>query len=131
MAIQVSGTTVIDNNKKFLNTYNENGTAGSSFTLDLNTATVHEITLNSTGCTVNFSNDPPSGQFFSCMLIVNQDGSGNRTLSYSSGDVGLAKYTDGEHPVLSTGANQKDVLSFWTVDGGTTWYGSFVMANTA
>ena len=39
-----------------------------------------------------------------------------------------AKYTDGIAPILSTNANAMDILTYWSIDNGTNWFGTFAMA---
>lgn len=101
-----------------------NAAATGTITLDLSTANVFNLTLTGSG-TLAFSNPPASGLMFSITVIVKQDATGNRTLSYPAS----VKWSDGITPVLATAANKVDVLTFFTVDGGTTYYGAQALAN--
>lgn len=129
MAIKISSATVIDNYERALSKYSTTTINTTTVnTLNLQTATVWEVTLAASPVIINFSNPPSSGQFFSCMLIIKQDATGGRLLSTVDGIGFDAIWTDGQAAVLSTAANAIDVLSFFTVNGGGTWYGSFVGA---
>ena len=94
-------------------------------TLDLGTANVFTVTLTDSTTALAFSNPPSSGVSFSITLIVKQDATGNRLLTYPVS----CKFTDGVEPVLATAANRTDVITFFTVDGGTTFFGGQALAN--
>jgi hypothetical protein len=98
----------------------------STYNLDLSLANIFDITLG-TDVTVTFTNPSASGFTRPVTLIVRQPAaSPGKTLTVTG-----AQYTDGVTPILSTGANQKDVLSYWSIDGGTTYFGTFAMANVS
>ena len=84
-----------------------------------------DITLGN-NVTFTFTNPPASGILRTATIILRQDATGNRTATFTN-----AKYTDGNLPVLSTGANQIDVLTYFTVNGGSFWFGTFAMANVS
>jgi hypothetical protein len=98
----------------------------STYNLDLSLANVFDITLGA-NVTLTFTNPVAAGVTKPVTLIVRQPASSPGRLLTVTG----AQYTDGVTPVLSTGANQKDVLSFWSIDGGTTYFGTFAMANVS
>lgn len=98
------------------------GTA--TYTFDLSTSNNWDITMTGNP-TLAFSNPPPSGTLQAITVLFRQDATGNRTLSYPAS----VKWTDGVSPVLATAANKVDVLTFFTVDGGTTYYGAQALAN--
>lgn len=56
----------------------------------------------------------------SYILVVKQDATGNRTLSFGS----AYKFPGGVAPTLSTSANAVDIISF--LSDGTNMYGSFI-----
>jgi len=93
--------------------------------LDLTAANIFQHTSNGGNTTFTFSNPPASGtaQYFTVIFI--QDGTGGRTLTWPA----TAKWTDGQTPVYTTTANAVDVFTFITVNGGTTYLGSFAMAD--
>jgi hypothetical protein len=115
---------------KQLQAYNETVTtvgtvSTSTYNINLSLSNIFDITLG-TNVTFTFTNAPSSGIAKNVTIILRQDGSGNRTASFTN-----AKYTDGTAPILSTGANQIDVLTFFTVNGGSFWFGTFAMANVS
>jgi len=98
--------------------------AGASESLDLSTYGVFDITL-SEACTLTFSNPVATGKLSSFLLIVRQNGTGGFALTYPDSVV----WDNGVAPTLTTTANKISVLSFFTPDAGTTWFGSLVSDN--
>jgi hypothetical protein len=92
--------------------------------IDTSLANIFDLTL--TASTIaTFTNVVGSGYARPITLIVRQPASGaGKTLTVTG-----ANYIDGAAPVLSTGVNQIDVLTYWSPDGGTTFFGTFAMAN--
>lgn len=86
-------------------------TAGSYVELGLTTLTDRTLT---------FSNLPASGTLATMRLRIAQDGTGSKTITWPAG----IRWLSGVEPVLSTGANEVDVIDLWTSDAGTTWYGA-------
>jgi hypothetical protein len=133
MAIKISGTTIIDDsrvvNDAKLQAYKEKivsvGTVTTNTNLDLSLGNLFDVTLGGS-VTFTFTNPPPSGFSQPATIILRQDGTGNRTATFTG-----ALYTDGQLPQLSTGANDIDVLTFFTLDQGTSWFGTFAMANVS
>lgn len=99
--------------------------ATSTYNIDLSLTNIFDITLG-TNVTFTFTNPPSSGISQSVTVILRQDATGSRTATFTN-----AKYSDGVVPVLSTGANQVDVMTFFTVNGGTFWFGTLAMANVS
>ena len=99
--------------------------SGTTYNIDLSLSNIFDITLGN-NVTFTFTNPPTSGIAKNCTIILRQDASGNRTATFTN-----AKYTDGSTPILSTGASQVDVLTFFTVNGGSFWFGTFAMANVS
>lgn len=133
MAVKAGGVTVIDDSRNLLNTtlkgYSEKvnviTNATGNVSLDLSQHNIFNITL--VGNTVfTFTNAPATGTSVPATVILRQDSTGNRTALFNN-----AKYTEGVLPQLSTVANQIDVLSFFTVDGGSFYFGTFAMANVS
>jgi hypothetical protein len=127
--LDVTGT--LTANSLNFQTYTEKvetiGTIGTStYNVDLSLANTFDLTLG-TDVTITFTNPVSSGFTKPITLIVRQPSSSPGKLLTVTG----AQYTDGVTPVLSTGASQKDVLSFWSIDGGTTYFGTFAMANVS
>lgn len=129
MAIKISGSTIIGDDRA-LQSYREVVTtvgtvSGATYNIDLSLSNIFDITLGN-NVTFTFTNPPASGTAMNATVILRQDATGNRTATFTN-----ARYTDGVTPILSTGANQIDVLTFFTINGGTTYFGSFVMANVS
>jgi hypothetical protein len=99
--------------------------SASTYNIDLSLSNIFDITLGN-NVTFTFTNPPSSGISKNCTVILRQDATGSRLATFTN-----AKYTDGTAPILSTGANQIDVLTFFTVNGGSFWFGTFAMANVS
>lgn len=133
MAIKIAGTTIIDDSRVIdtarLKAYSESVTttslAAGSHNLDVSQTNIFDITITG-NVTLTFTNPVASGSLQSVTVILRQDGVGGRLATFTN-----AKYTDGQAPQLSTGANQIDVLTFFTVNAGTFWFGTFAMANVS
>ena len=94
-------------------------TSGTGVTLDISQGSVFTITLAHNIGTFTWSN-PASGTDVSAFVLkVTQDGTGNRTIAFPASVV----WAGGTAPELSTGAADVDVLVFFTVNAGTTYYG--------
>lgn len=52
-------------------------------------------------------------------LYIAQDATGGRTITWPT-----VKWAGGVAPVISTAANAIDIYTFFTMDGGTTWFGN-------
>lgn len=90
-------------------------------TLDLSLGSIFNVTL-SANTTFTFTNPPASG--ISKTAVVFLKNGGSRTMNVAN-----AVYTDGVKPVLSSNVNAVDALSYITIDGGATYYGSFILAD--
>jgi len=94
-------------------------TSGTTVALDLNLGTVFTLTLAHNLGTFNWTNPAASGYASSFVLKVKQDGTGSRTISWPA----AVDWAAATAPTISTSANAVDVFAFFTVDGGTIWYG--------
>ena len=91
----------------------------TAYTVDLTNGNVFDLTLTG-NCTFTFSNPPASGKAGTITMILTQDGTGSRTASWPAS----VDWPGGTAPTLTTTATTGvDVLTFLTVDGGTTWFG--------
>lgn len=104
--------------KDYAETAATNATSGATATIDLESGNVHDVTLTD-NCTFTFSNPPATGKAGSFTLILRQDGTGSRTVTWPAS----VDWPEGTAPTISTAASAVDVLVFVTVDGGTTWLG--------
>lgn len=92
--------------------------SGAAHTIDLSDGNVHTLTLTAE-CTLTFSNPPDSGKAGSFTLVLTQDGSGGHSVVWPD----TVLWAGGAAPELSTDADAVDVLTFFTTDAGTSWYG--------
>jgi len=93
-------------------------TDASSIAWDLLTNQVAQVTLGGNRALANPTNKVAGATY---VLIVKQDGSGARTLSYGSD----YKFPGGTTPTLSTGNNDIDLLCF--ISDGTNLYGTALL----
>lgn len=82
---------------------------------NLNTAQIATLTLSSASSTLQNPTNQVAGGVY--ILMVTQDATGSRTLSYGS----AYKWPGGTAPTLSTGANAVDILTF--ISNGTNMHG--------
>lgn len=101
-------------------TYSNHGNTGATENVDFSVATVHRLVLDA-NCTVAFTNPPSSGTPGWVTLILVQDATGSRTVTWP----GSVVWIGGVAPVLQTAGGSVDVITFTTVDGGTTYFGSW------
>lgn len=100
-----------------------NATAGSTPTVDLTAGNVHDLTLTA-NATITFSNPTASGDACSFTLILRQDGTGSRAVTWPAS----VDWPAATAPTLTATASAVDILTFVTLDGGTTWFGMLVGA---
>ena len=104
--------------KDYGESVNAIGVTGSAETIDITSGNVVTATLDD-NCTFTFSNPSASGIACSFTLILTQDGSGSRAVTWP----GAVQWASSTAPTLSTGAADVDIFAFITVDAGTTWFG--------
>ncbi len=92
-------------------------TPSGSVTLNLNNANVFELEMDQ-DTTLIFSNPPASGNAGSFTLVLKQDSTGGWTVTFPAS----VDWEAGSQPTLSDAANLIDIMSFLTIDGGTTWF---------
>jgi hypothetical protein len=102
-----------------LKDYGEVKVAMAAHAVDLELGNVFTYTLSG-GQTVTFTNPPASGTAGSFTMIVTNGGSATLTWPTS------VDWPAATAPTLT--ASGVDVLFFTTIDGGTTWYGTAVLA---
>jgi len=122
---------VIDHNdlgvtKPLLKDYSEtiNVIAATTVTTDIDVSlgNVVDMTLDNSP-TLTFSNPAPTGTGGSFTLMLRQDASGSRTVTWP----GSVRWAAATAPTLTTTASRVDIITFVTMDEGTKWYG-FVAA---
>jgi hypothetical protein len=94
--------------------------------LDLSTTNIFQLTLGG-NVTFSFTNPPPSTRVFSFTVIIIQDATGGRTVTWPAG----TKFSGGVVPPYSTAANAVDVWSVMTYNGGSTYIASLSVKNAA
>jgi len=101
------------------------GNTGTAINLDLTSGNVFSATLTGNATiTLRF---PVSSGASSFTLILTNDATANRTVSYAGGSF---KFPGGAASLSrTTTANAIDVWFFFTPDGGTTYFGSIPMKN--
>ena len=84
-----------------------NGNQSATFAIDAGAGTTHTVTLTgSIGTALTFSNLPSDGSI-TLTLIITQDATGSRTITWPSG----TKWAGGTAPTLSTAANAVDIVT--------------------
>lgn len=96
---------------------NARGTVSGAQDIDLALGNVAELTI-SAATTLSLTNPPASGSYGKVRIIFHQDGTGGHTLTLPT-----ALWDAGSAPTPSTGIDDVDIYTFFTVDAGTTWYG--------
>lgn len=91
------------------------GTGGGTQDIDLELGNVVSATVDTSANTFTFSNPPASGTVGSFTFIVTNGGS--QTVNWPAS----VDWAGGTAPTLTTAG--VDVLTFFTLDGGTIWYG--------
>jgi len=127
MSFKIGGTTIIDGSSRVVNIgelVNAVGNTGTAATINL--ANGNFVTATLTGnCTFTFSN--PSAGASSFTLFLTNDGTAGRSITWPNS----VKWPGGSIPTRTTAANRTDVFTFFSLDGGTNWYGSISIFNYA
>lgn len=108
--------------KSLLKDYGETlVTANSStaYTIDLTQGNVFNITLTG-NCAFTFSNPPAAGNAGSFTLILTQDGTGKRTVTWPV----AVRWPSGTAPTLYPHSGSVNIYTFLTINGGTLWFGA-------
>lgn len=113
-AFTVAGSTAFSGNYTETST---SVTAASSTTLNCALGTVFNVTMSASITTLAFSNVPTTGRAYTMTLLLVQDATGSRTVTWPA----AVKWASGTAPTLTTTANRADVVTLFTVNGGTTW----------
>lgn len=121
MAIKVSNTTVIDDSRFFLAVNSsEVATAATisvgTLALNLNLGAVFTVNLDSNITSFSIANIQASGKTSSFVLILISDGNA-RTVVWPAS----FKWPGGTAPTITDTAGKRDIFTFFTTDGGTTW----------
>ena len=98
--------------------------SGTAYTIDLSTGNTFTVFLNA-NCTFTFSNPPTAGKALPFTILLKQDG-GSRTATWPSSVI----WQSGTAPTLTTTAGAYDILTFMTLDAGTSYFGFAGSATT-
>jgi hypothetical protein len=91
----------------------------NTITLDSNVSTIYYLAATNNP-TISITGGSSSSYMRNLTLIFNHSG-GVRSITWGGSNI---KFTDNTAPVLSNTAGGTDVLTFFTYDQGTTWYGA-------
>lgn len=97
-----------------------------AFTIDLLDSNVFNLTL-AANTTLSVANTPNTGISAAYTLIAKQPAGGGARLTWPAGTV----WSEGVAPTQSLGANQTDVFTFMSVNGGVMWIGAHSFANVS
>jgi hypothetical protein len=105
------------------------GTVTTSYTANLALSNIFTLTgTNGNNCVFTFGSPPVSGNAQMFTIVFKQPATGSANVTWPTPSV---KWSYGDTPVLSTTVNSRDVFTFLTFDGGTTYLGAYSMANVA
>lgn len=125
MAIKVNNTTIIDDFSRVVNmgeVVNAFGATGTFATINL--ANGNFVTATLTGnCTFAFTGASAGASSFT--LFLTNDGASGRSIAWP----GSVRWPNGQIPIRTTTAGRTDVYTFFTLDGGASWYGSLTLYN--
>lgn len=99
-----------------------NAAVGAQLDIDCRTANFFDLTLTASSI-LHFINPPATGTPYSMTVIVRQDATGSRTYGLNTVSGTQVKWTGGTIPTVSSAANAIDIYTFFTIDGGVTWFG--------
>lgn len=95
---------------------------GSGYDIDCRKGNMFDLTLTA-NAVLTFLNPPATGRPYSMTVVLRQDATGSRTCGFNTVSGALVKWPSGTVPTLSTAASAIDVYTFFTLDGGLTWFG--------
>lgn len=107
--------------KDFAVTHTTPSSSSGTLTLDCENGNSFAVTLTENVTTVTLSNPPASGNHGQISILFTQDGTGGWTVTWPASVL----WPGGTAPTISAAASAVDRVSLATVDGGTTWYGTF------
>jgi len=96
--------------------------SGGVLTIDLNIANVAEYSFTENISTVTVNNPPASGKYGELTIKFNQHASVAKTITWAS----KYQFPEGDNHVMSTATSSIDFVHMFTINGGTTWYCTFV-----
>jgi hypothetical protein len=100
------------------------GNVLSSGDIVFSSGTYHKVVLIGTPVALGFMNVPASGTLARFTVQVEQDSTGSRTINWPN-----VRWPSGSEPTLTTDPLGKDILEFFTYDGGVSYIGSMTHAD--
>ena len=101
---------------------------GSTFTADASGNNIFDLTLQASTVAITFTNVAASGKSSPITLIVRQPGTAANLVTFSN----TVYWSNAEVPTLASGiANKLDVISLFTLNNGTSYFGAHAMANVS
>jgi hypothetical protein len=91
--------------------------SANTLTLNLDSAVVFHVNLDSNITTFTLTNVPPSPRVYSFALQLSADGT-TRSVVWPTG----TRWSGGSTPILTTTAGKVDTFTFLTHDGGSNWF---------
>lgn len=104
--------------KSYNETYATVSSSSGAVTFNCEAANVFQITLTENVTSITLSNPPASGTAYALTIRIVQDSTA-RTVTWPAS----VKWADGVSPLISSGSGAVDVITMFTTDGGTNWYG--------
>lgn len=120
----ISGSTQITL-KSYRDSIVTNTNVGTANTVDFSTSNwfLYTLTGGSGNRQFTFTNAPSSGTGFTVTMILIQDGSGGKTPTWSN----TIYWAGGQVPPATTAASARDLWTFTTYDGGSTFLGTLAV----
>src|SRR4051812_5830933 len=126
MVVKISKTRFDAGNEKLQNAQLEAYTettvtanSSTSYTIDLSLGNSFSITLTA-NCLISITGAPTSGIAGEFTLLLTQDATGGRTVSWPTSVI----WANSSTPTIATTSASSSLLKFTTVTGGTYWYGT-------
>jgi hypothetical protein len=111
--------------KAYKDSITEDTNVTGSKTVDLSVSNWYKLTLTSTAGNrqITFTNAPTSGTGFTVTLVILQDGTGSKTPTWAN----TIYWAGGQVPPATTSASARDLWTFTTYDGGSTFIGTLAV----
>jgi hypothetical protein len=125
MAFKISDSIIINDSRnlvRFAEGLNSLGNTGASPNIDISSGNFVAATLNQ-NATFTFSN-PPTGAC-SFTLFLSNDATPSRSITWPVS----VQWPNAQIPNRTTTASKTDVYTFFTLNGGTNWYGILSIYN--
>ena len=95
---------------------------GGNITLDYEVAQSRHITLTANTTITAIDNTPVTDRYAEMKIVVSQNSTGGYTLAWPAS----IQWARGTAPVITPDIDATDIVHIFTVDGGTSWFGTFI-----